>query len=105
MKSGKPGNREWSLVTSAATLKTCNPKKLFGTSVNPNWIAQRFSKARQFDFHNISILQRHALTEAKGIRAEEMNMGVPCPAVRWIFEMMMFQIRDRMRHVFLSGRE
>jgi len=68
-------------------------------------ISQGAAKAGEFDVHDVAIQEFDAVAEAEDICAEEMNVNVTGPAVSGIFEMVMFEVGDRVRHVLLPGCE
>ena len=62
-------------------------------------ISQRPAKAIKCNLHDVSIGEPNAFSEAKTVGAEKMNVNVPRLAVRFVFEMMVFEVGETVRHV------
>src|SRR6476620_7460521 len=78
--------------------------KLLVRIVDPNWIPQRPAEAFEGNRHHVTIFESQWILEAKHVRAEKVNMYVARTAVFGVFEVMMFQVGDRMAHPLLAGR-
>jgi len=57
------------------------------------------------DGHHVAFLEPHAITEAEVIGAEEVNVHVARPAMRLVFEVMMFQVGQRMTHCVFAAAD
>src|SRR5439155_3967926 len=67
--------------------------------IDPNWIPQRPAETDECHHHHVAILQLQLVLEAEAIGAQEMNVGITGMAVLGVLEMMMLEIRQRVRHV------
>jgi hypothetical protein len=56
------------------------------------------------NLNDVTGLGLKPLLTAQYACTEEMNVDIAGPAKHRIFEMMMFQVRDRMAHVFFAGQ-
>ena len=68
-------------------------------------IAHRQGEGRGGDFEHIAFLRCDAIAERQRRRAEEMDMDVAGTAEQVIFEMMMFQIGEAVRHIAFARQE
>ena len=74
-------------------------------SGHPHRIAQGPAKAFDRDLHHIPILHVDPVAETQAVGPEEMNVNVSRAAMSFIFEMMMFNVRQAVTHLILSGAE
>jgi hypothetical protein len=72
-------------------------------AIDSERIAEGTAKAGEFNFHNVAVGDFNAIAEAENIRAEEMNVDIARAAMSGIFEMVMFEIGDGVRHVFFAS--
>src|SRR6266852_2295134 len=63
-----------------------------------NWISQRTAETLNCNLHHISIRQLDAVGKTETVGSEEMNVDVPWSAMRFKFEMMMFDVLQAMAH-------
>jgi len=75
------------------------------SAINSEGIAQRTAKAGEFDFHEVAVGEFNAVAEAESIRPEEMNVDIAGATVGGIFEVVMFEIGDGVRHVLVASGE
>ena len=68
-----------------------------------NRVPERLSDGGEIDLRNIAILQAHTLAKTEDVSTKKVDMYISGPAVRLIFEMVMFQVGQRVTHVRLSG--
>ena len=55
------------------------------------------------DLHDITILQRHSLSETESVSSEKVDMQVARSPVRFVLEMMVFEVGETVRHCLISA--
>ena len=68
-------------------------------------IPQRPAETMKCNLHDVSIGEPNAFSEAKTVSAKKMNVNVPPLAVRFVFEMMVFDILQAVAHLRLTGAD
>jgi len=71
--------------------------------INPNRIPQRPPKPDQFNLHHIAVFEFYFFAETENVRAKKMNVRVAGSAMLGVFEMMMFEVRNRVRHLLFAS--
>ncbi len=68
-------------------------------------ISQRTAKHWYVNFENIAIQRTNIRAKAHGVGAEEVDMDISGTPKAFVFEVMMFEIGDRMRHMIFPAFE
>ena len=79
-------------------LKSWNGDKLLRSVINSDGIAQRAAKTLKLNLHLIPVFENDPFAEAEGIGAEKMDMKIPRLTVSPMFEVMMLDVCQAVRH-------
>ena len=69
---------------------------------NPDGIAERAAVFFKMHLHPIAILKLDAFAEAEGMSAEEVHMDASGNAVPLVFEVMVLEVSNAVRHVLFA---
>src|SRR5438105_7907377 len=68
-------------------------------------IAEGAAEVGEGDAHHVAFCEAYAVTEAEVVGAEEVNVDVAGPAMLLVFEVMMFEVGQRVAHVAFAAGE
>src|SRR5215211_1454560 len=93
-----PGHERWSLQLTGFSIR----EPAFRSHHS---VAQRPAELRDRYLEHVVRPRSHALGNAQSCSAEEMDVYIARPAKQVIFEVMVFQIGNGMRHIGLAAHE
>src|SRR4051812_46634705 len=98
-----PRPRKAMRIFSMMLRERLNGDGSFRFGMNAEWVAQRASKAGEFDEHFVAIFKLDARAEAQAVCAEVVNMHVAGPPVALEFEMVVLDVGEAVAHFGFAG--
>src|SRR5579864_6108800 len=94
-----PKPRKATVGCSDMLLSQCKYLNQFGRTARcTQRILQRPAVTLRGNLHHVAVLQANTVAETQAIGAEEVNVNISAPAMRFVFEMMVLDVLQVVAH-------